>query len=282
MSMGTNVARDSLGLMAQWPVSLTALAIELAIVILAAGTLLRTVFRVDTNTAYLSSFPGHLSFIMGIASSGLGDPRQITIIQVIRILMLTICVPAGALFLPVGEALHTVMPQVMAPQQLALLAALAGLAGFICTRIGVPAGYVLGAMAAATAAKLGGLFDGVLPPPLQTASYVLIGGLIGARFIGITLTEFRQAAVGGVVSTLLTVAIVTVVAFTASLFVAMPFGQIWLGLAPGALEGMGALGVALGYDTAFIAAHHVARLLMLTAVIPLVAFLLTAGKRKRA
>jgi uncharacterized membrane protein AbrB (regulator of aidB expression) len=37
---------------------------------------------------------------------------------------------------------------------------------------------------------------------------------------------------------------------------------------------MGALGVALGYDTAFIAAHHVSRLLMLTAAIPSVAMLL--------
>ena len=121
-----------------------------------------------------------------------------------------------------------------------------------------------------------------MPPPLQIASYVLIGGLIGARFIGITMTEFRRAALGGFIATVMTVAIVTVIAFIASLFVEMPFGQLWLGLSPGALEGMGALGVALGYDTAFIAAHHVARLLMLTAAIPSVAFLLSAAARKRA
>jgi uncharacterized membrane protein AbrB (regulator of aidB expression) len=53
----------------------------------------------------------------------------------------------------------------------------------------------------------------------------------------------------------------------------MPFGQIWLGLSPGALEGMGALGIALGFDTAFIAAHHVARLLFLTIAIPVVTLL---------
>ena len=53
----------------------------------------------------------------------------------------------------------------------------------------------------------------------------------------------------------------------------MPFGQIWLGLSPGALEGMGALGIALGFDTAFIAAHHVRRLLLLTIAIPVVAML---------
>ena len=62
--------------------------------------MLRKLFGLDRGTAYLSSFPGHLSFVMGIAAAGVGDPRQIIIIQVIRILMLTICVPIGALFLP--------------------------------------------------------------------------------------------------------------------------------------------------------------------------------------
>ena len=190
--------------------------------------------------------------------------------------------PARALFLPVEGATATAVQPVMTNEMLVVLAVLCTAAGFVFTRLNVPAGYVLGAMAAATAAKLGGLFDGVLPPPLQIASYVLIGGLIGARFIGITMTEFRRAALGGFIATVMTVAIVTVIAFIASLFVEMPFGQLWLGLSPGALEGMGALGVVLGYDTAFIAAHHVARLLMLTAAIPSVAFLLSAAERKRA
>jgi uncharacterized membrane protein AbrB (regulator of aidB expression) len=37
---------------------------------------------------------------------------------------------------------------------------------------------------------------------------------------------------------------------------------------------MGALGIALGYDTAFIAAHHVIRLLMLSFAIPAVVVLI--------
>ena len=75
------------------------------------------------------------------------------------------------------------------------------------------------------------------------------------------------------IATGLTVAITTLVSLAAAGLVAMPFGQIWLGLSPGALEGMGALGIALGFDTAFIAAHHVARLLLLTIAIPVVALL---------
>lgn len=273
VSMGANVARESLALLAQWPVTLAALAIELILIIAATGYMLRRVFGIDRGTAYLSSFPGHLSFVMGIAAAGVGNPRQITIIQVIRIMMLTAVVPIGALFLPVGPYAIAEGAAWIPWPTLAATTLVCAVVGLIFTRLRVPAGYALGAMAAAMAAKFSGLFDGIMPPFLLVITFVLVGALIGSRFAGITLDEFRKAAIGGLVATALTVAITTVVAFGAAAFVAMPYGQIWLGLSPGGLESMGALGIALGFDTAFIAAHHVARLLMLTVTIPLVTLL---------
>jgi uncharacterized membrane protein AbrB (regulator of aidB expression) len=91
-----------------------------------------------------------------------------------------------------------------------------------------------------------------------------------------------MAAKGGVIATGMTVGIVTFVAWLVSLAVDMPYGQLWLGLSPGALEGMGALGIALGYDTAFIAAHHVIRLLMLSFAIPLVVVVIRRREAKAA
>jgi len=274
MSMGASVAPDSLALVASWPVTILALALELVIIVAATGWMLAKVFKLDTGTAYLSSFPGHLSFVLGIASSGVGDARQIVIIQVIRIMMLTICVPIGALFLPIDHFAPAVPLGYLDIGELLALAALCVAVGLVFVRLKVPAGFVLGAMAAATAAKLGGLYTEALPGPLVTVTFILTGALIGSRFAGITRGELITAAKGGVVATAMTVGIVSLIAFLASLVVDMPYGQIWLGLAPGALEGMGALGIALGYDTAFIAAHHVLRLLMLTLAIPAVVVLI--------
>jgi len=273
MSMGASVPRNSLELIAQWPITMAALAIELIIIIATTGYMLQRVFGLDRGTAYLSSFPGHLSFVMGIASAGVGDSRQITIIQIIRILMLTICIPMLALFLP--EA-HFTAPPAPAPMGLVMLV-LYGLAcamvGWIFHRLKAPAGFVLGAMACGMVAKLNGFIDGSLPEPVVLAGFILVGALIGARFAGITAREFARAAIGGLIATGMTVGIVTAITLIVSLFVDMPFTQLWLGLSPGALEGMGALGVALGLDTAFIAAHHVSRLLMLTIAIPLVTYM---------
>lgn len=282
MSMGASVAADSLRLVGQWPVTLAGLVIELILIIAIIGWVMARFFGLDRGTAYLSSFPGHLSFVMGIAAAGVGDARQIVIIQVIRILILTVAVPVGTLFLPIDHFPAPAAPQIMSIPTLLALGAGCALVGWIFSRLKVPAGFVLGSMAAATAAKLGGLFDAAMPPPLVIATFIMTGALIGSRFMGISRAEFFRAALGGVIATGLTICITTLVALAASLFVAMPFGQIWIGLAPGALEGMGALGIALGYDTAFIAAHHVIRLLLLSFAIPGVVMLLRLSERRTA
>ncbi len=273
LTMGASVAKDSLNLIMQWPVTMLALVIELVLIIAATGYMLRVVFKIDRGTAYLSSFPGHLSFVMGMAAAGVGDPRQIVIIQVIRVLMLTICVPIGALFLPVGDYAGMAVSDAT-PTTLVLMIGLCALGGFIFSKLRVPAAYSLGAMAAATTAKLSGLFEGAIPEPLVIVTFVLIGALIGARFQGISRQEIVTASIGGLIATAMTVAIVTVIALGAAQLVDMPFAQIWLGLSPGGLEAMGALGIALGLDTAFIAAHHVTRLLLLSFMIPLVTMLI--------
>jgi membrane AbrB-like protein len=274
MSMGANVAPDSLQLIASWPVSLAGLVVELVLIIALTGWMLVKVFKLDPGTAYLSSFPGHLSFILGIAAAGVGDSRQIVIIQVIRILMLTIAVPVGAVFLPIDHFTPPAPTRFLSIWQLLALAAGCVAVGLVFLRLKVPAGFVLGSMAAATAAKLGGLYVEAIPTPLVTVTFILTGALIGSRFAGITRAEFMNAAKGGMIATVMTMAIVTVVTWAVSLVVDMPFGQLWLGLSPGALEGMGALGIALGYDTAFIAAHHVIRLLLLSFAIPAVVVLI--------
>jgi len=280
MSMGASVAPDSLQLLGSWPISLAALAIELVVIIATTGWMLTRVFKLDPGTAYLSSFPGHLSFVMGIAATGVGNARQIVIIQVIRILMLTIAVPIGAVFLPIDHFATQAASAFLSPLQLILLAAACVATGLVFMGLKVPAGMVLGAMAAATAAKLGGLYTEAVPAPLVVATFVLTGALIGSRFVGISRMEFMAAAKGGLIATAMTVSIVTIMALGVAQLVDMPFGQIWLGLSPGALEGMGALGIALGYDTAFIAAHHVIRLLMLSFAIPAVAIWVRRSERR--
>lgn len=271
LSMGASVASNSLELISQWPVSIAALTLELILIVIATGWMLTRIFKLDAGTAYLSSFPGHLSFVLGIAATGVGNSRQIVIIQVMRVLFLTIAIPIGAMFLPVGGTPLSEGLAIIPLEKLVLLAATCALVGWVFIRLKIPAGMVLGAMAAATAAKLGGIFTEALPTELVIVTFVLTGALIGSRFVGISWAEFKVAAAGGVIATAMMIVIVTAMAYGVAQLVDIPMGQIWLALSPGSLEGVGALGIAMGFDTAFIAAHHVIRLLLLSFAIPAVA-----------
>lgn len=273
MTLGTNVSANSLSLIPHWPVTLIGLALALIAMVVLSTLMLRYLFGYDKATAYLSSFPGHLSFVIGLSESGYGDTRQIAVIQSMRILLLTTLVPVFAKLTSATDIspLPAGIEMALEPLFLLVVAAIAG--GFTFRFLRVPAAFVLGPMVVATTAKLMGLYDGSLPVVLTAFGYVTMGALIGSRFSGATLTDLRRMAIAGTMVTLICIGVVSATVLIAAQFVDMPAGQIWLGLAPGALESMGALGIALGFDTAFIAAHHTARFFLLTLSIPSVALL---------
>ena len=278
LTLGTNVATNTLSLIPLWPLTLIGLTLALVLMVATSTLMLSKLFGYDRATAYLSSFPGHLSFVIGLSESGYGDTRQVSVIQSMRILLLTVLVPIFARLTSTHELspLPTGTEMALVPLVLLILAAIAG--GFAFKFLRIPAAFVLGPMVVATAAKLMGLYDGRLPTLLTAMGYVVMGALIGSRFAGATLGEMKRMALAGTMVTFVCVSIVSAAALGLAPLTGMPAGQIWFGLAPGALESMGALGIALGFDTAFIAAHHTARFFILTLTIPSVA--LIVGKRR--
>ncbi len=274
MSVGSSVARDSLAAVAQWPVTMVALAISLAAIVFVGGRLLSAGFGFDRDTALLASVPGHTSLVQAVALTGLGDPVPIAVVQSTRLMTLVIAVPL-AIDLAAGSALGPVLrgPEMDWPH-LARLTALAAAAGWIAVRLKMPAGFVIGAMLAATAVRLGGLTEGTMPAWLTVPGFVIVAALIGTRFTAIDGAALRASLAGGMAVTVAAGAISAVAAFGAGLFVAIPFPEIWVALAPGGFEAMVVMGLALGYDPAFVLTHHAMRLFILAAALPAMTALL--------
>jgi len=280
LTMGGAVARESLALIAQWPITMLTLAFELIFLVFATSYMFRRLLRLDVSTAYLSAFPGHLSMVIGLAAAGIGDAGKVAVLQVSRVMVMSIVGPLAAAFFPVlppppGTVLVAMAMPTLIGVTLACL-----VVGYLFNRLRVPAAFVLGAMLVATSARLSGLFEGTLPDFVPATAFILIGALMGTRIAGISVRDLRHSALGGLLAAILSFTVVTAMALLASLVVDAPFPQIWIAIMPGGLEVMGALGVALGYDTAFIAAHHVLRILLLSVAIPL--FVMVLVRRRDA
>ena len=115
----------------------------------------------------------------------------------------------------------------------------------VLNRLKVPAGTFLGAMVTSAALHATGLVHGRFPPALVILGFVATGAVIGARFRGTTMTTVMRTLPGASVSILLALFVSAVFATLGAWLLGLPFGQLWLALAPGGVEAMAAMALAV-------------------------------------
>lgn len=269
-SMGQSVTPEVLDAATRWPVTLGCLGILLVAIIWLTQQMLRRFWQLDRATGLLSASPGHLSYVLGLTEGVRADLPFVSIVQSIRVLSLTVCVPfAVALAGPLSSAEAIASPQVMALPALLAVLLLSGAAGFAFNQVKLPAAYLMGGLIVSAALHASDLTAGVVPPVLQIGAFVIMGSLIGTRFSGVTLPDLRRSLAAGLAVTLLAVILAAGFALLAAELTGFPPTALLIAFAPGGVETMAAMSVILGLDPTFVAAHHVARLLMLTVIVPL-------------
>ncbi|MBU2486168.1 MAG: AbrB family transcriptional regulator [Alphaproteobacteria bacterium] len=278
LTIGQGVTPDVLEAMRTWPVTLAALAGSLFAIIWLTPALLVRFWSMDATTAFLSSSPGHLSYVLGLSEGVKADLRTVSIVQSIRVLALTLLVPVAVTVTGQAPQKALEVPAETAPLPLLAMILVAGIAGYLLERLRLPAAYLIGGMLVSVIAHVTGLVSGVMNYWLAAAAFVSLGGLIGSRFSGVTWMQLRHAFGAGILVTVLGVVLAAAFAVIAHWITGMDLIAILIAFAPGGLETMAAMSVILGIDPTFVASHHVARLLMLTAIVPI---FLMRGRRDR-
>jgi membrane AbrB-like protein len=232
--------------------------------------LLQRFYLQDRTTAILSSAPGHLSFVLSLGAGTGGNLASIGIVQSIRLLCLTLLVPVIVSF----EGFHLPVvgnptPAAMDLLAVAVLFAICAICGLVGHWFRLPAGILIGSMLASTLGHLTGFFEGVTPQWLALPAYVVMGTLIGTRFSGISIPALAMNASAGLATTAVAVLVSVAAASAAAPITGMPLASVMVAFAPGGVETMSAMALLVGADPAYVAAHHVLRLFMLTALIPL-------------
>jgi membrane AbrB-like protein len=270
ISMGASATPESIAQMQAWPGSLALLALSVAATMLAAAVYLEQVHGWDRVTARCASIPGAFSAVVVIASGSEADLPRVVLAQSIRIFTLVALMPAIlALTSPTTGAVITTATSVTnsLPEVLVTLAA-SGILAAAMARLRVPAAPLLGAMVASALLHATGMVHGRFPPTLVIVGFVATGIVIGGRFRGTSLITLRRTIPGAVASVLLALAISAAIAGLGTALLGLPFGQLWLAYAPGGVEAMAAMALALNLDPAFVGAHHILRILGLNLISP--------------
>ena len=270
INIGSGVDPSSLSSMLSWPVAFVLLIVSLVVIILAGMLMLSSFFKLDRRSSILSSSPGHLSYILGLAVAHKSDATRISILQSIRLMLLTLSVPfiakgfgfsIGENIMPTGISLSYV--------HLLVLIALSGLLGVILMLLKVPAAFLLGGMAVSSFGHVTDWTPGTLPAWIAISSFIVLGSLIGSRFSGLSLKDVGRLSFAGTTLTAVTIMISMAFAVLASHWIGIPLLHTLFAFAPGGMETMIIMGAIVGVDPAFLAACHVTRLFSLSLIVPI-------------
>lgn len=280
-SMGAALSSDTLAQARNWPISMACLAASVVAVIACCMLYFRKVAGWDLATALYASAPGALSAVIAMAETTDADMRKVAFSQGLRMFLLVAALPHL-----LGMNGHGPVPAMLAvpsaPAAVVGVILASAAAAFLFARARIPGGMLLGAMTGSAGLHLSGLSDAHLPPVLLIPAFIVLGASVGIRFQGTQLAVLRSSALAALGGFAVAMAISLGMAVLAAALTGEEAGKMIAAFAPGALETMTALGFAMGYDPAFMTAHHLFRFAALSVALPLSAHLLfTLSSRRR-
>jgi membrane AbrB-like protein len=278
--LGGQFTPEIVARMSEWIVTISALALWMVLAGASGLVYFRHVAGYDRITAFFSATPGGLNEMVLVGHAMGGDDRIISLTHASRIVLVVFTIP---LWYRLSGAVPAVSPATgiglldLAWLDVAILAGCAAVGAFGARALRIPAAFLVGPMVLSAIVHMVGLTGSKPPDPVVAFAQVVIGAAIGARFSGMALQQIGRVAGHAVVSAVLMLALTVAFSLMLAQLTGYPLPAIVLAFAPGGLAEMSLIALALSVDAAFVASHHIARIVMVVTLAPAV-FRLTRRK----
>jgi membrane AbrB-like protein len=265
--LGAIVSPETLRGVATWPLSVALLALSTVCMIVATTWYLRLVHGWDPLSAFLGASPGSMAQVLALASEFKADLRGIAIVQVMRVLLVTIGLPGGlAMFgLAAGSIIAVPEPANGSPlNEILLLVAVSTSLAVLLVWLRFPGGLLFGSMAGSAILHGTGWVHAVLPWWLGSSAVIVLGAVAGSRFANTsfrTVFDYLGAALG---SFAVAIGVATIFVFIVTVFLPFRPADVVIAFAPGSQDQMMLLALALHLDPVYVGAHHLSRWLVVT------------------
>ena len=266
-SLGSGITKEALSQTGQWPFSLFVLGVAVLVTMLTCSWVLSRFFSQTVETAMLATSPGALIYSLALAAGGMGDIRAIIVIQNIRLLVVTTLLPF--ILDNFGfEPGRTDIPATAGGTGSVLVILMAFVVGVSVSRWKIPASFLLAGMLVSGVGHYMGMVTGRPPNSIIFVGFAVTGSMVGARFSSIPLHDLRRLLLASFSAVLISGLLSLVFAIPVAQILGIPFGQVFVAFAPGGVEAMAAMALALGYDPAYVATHHLFRIILLFFLLP--------------
>ncbi len=274
ISLGAVVTPETLHGMTTYPLSIAVLLLAMTIISVCGAGYLQLVHSWGKVDAYLAAAPGGMSQVLALGAELGGDLRAIAIVQSIRVVVIAVGLPAGLSLLGlVGHAPPRATGElsIAVLDELAILVLLSSAIAIIAYRVRFPGGLLFGAMLTSAVLHGSGLIHAVMPWWVANTAMVAMGAVTGSRFANTPLRmllHFVAAAFGS-----FAVAVAIAAVFAAGLInvLSLRAAEVMIAFAPGSVDAMMLLALALNLDPVYVGAHHLTRIFFVSLTMPLVA-----------
>jgi uncharacterized protein len=285
ISIGGVVTPETVKGMATWPFSLFMVSVAMAAATLGTVTYLTKVHGWNTITAIFAGVPGGLSQVMALAAEQENcDVRGVAIVQTLRVVILAVGVPAilsafgiaGPARLPVGA-----LSIADAPFEFVLLVGGCVAAAFGLLRLGFPGGLIFGPMVLSAVLHGGALVHVTMPFWLASFAMVGLGTVSGARFTGTPFRLMLSYLGAGFGAFVVSMIIAGAIGAAVTAVVKLPLADLIVAYAPGSVDAMMILALALHLDPVFVGAHHLTRVFVVSLGLPVLSHYFGHVRSKR-
>ncbi len=243
-----------------WFLALGVLAVGFGTV---SALVLARLSGVDRATAYFGSMPGGASEMAMMGEAYGAKPDRVAFAHSVRMLFVVTVFPIGitlAGFSATDDYRPVVVP--FRPEGLAILVAVAAVAGTIARRLGAPTAYMMGSLIVTIGLTVSGITLSSVPTPFTNAAQVLLGCTLGSRFERTFLKTAPRFAAALLPSILLMLSLAALVGATIAWGSGAYLGSGLLAAAPGGIAEMSITAKVLRIGVAFVTAAHVVRYLV--------------------
>jgi len=274
VSLGAVVTPETLQGIATYPLSVAVLIAAMAVVSLVGGQYLRYVHGWDRVSGFLGAAPGGLSQCVAVATELDADVRGIVIVQTIRVVLIAVGLPACLTMLGLVASSSRGVGGDFSWANLDELLILLGVstaAAVVAYKVRFPGGLLFGAMVASAVLHGTGWIHAAMPWWAANAAMIMLGGVTGSRFANTPLPlllKFTTAALG---SFAVSVGIAGLFAVILVMALSLRIADVMIAYAPGSVDAMMLLALALNTDPVYVGAHHFSRIFFVSLTMPLIA-----------
>jgi len=226
--------------------------------------------KLDWTTAYFAGMPGGLNEMIEIGEASGAEAAPIILAHSLRIV---VTITLIGLWFRIGQGAgmgrsFSATPLALSFGDASLLMGCAVLGSWIGKRLRLTAPTLLGPMVLSAALHLTGITHSTPPALLVNVAQIILGTALGCRFYDVKPKALLRAGMLSSAATVLTLTLALAAGLAMRGFAGVEVDQAMLALAPGGLTEMGLIAMAIHSDVAFVALHHIVRVLFVLLVAP--------------